>query len=149
MRQEIVTKTYLKFNELNNEQQNKVIDYLSDINVIHDWYEYIYDEYTTKLQKLGFYDIKIQFSGFCCQGDGASFSAKHKRGTVYTTSRYSHSGTMSCDESEILLTVAKRLADNCYKSLECEYEHLTSRESIIETIECNEYEFDSESLKII
>ena len=148
MRQETIIKTYLKFTELSEAQQNKVIDKLSDLNTDHDWYEYIYEDYMSKLKALGFYDIKFEFSGFWSQGDGASFTAKHKRGTIYKSSRCSHSGTMRCDESEILLVVARRIAGKLYKSLYSNYEYLTSKEAIIETIEANDYEFDQDTLKL-
>jgi len=148
MRQETIVKTYLKFTELSEAQQDQVIDKLSDINTHHDWYESTYEYYNDKLKALGFYDIKFEFSGFWSQGDGASFTAKHKRGTIYKSSRYSHSGTMRCDESEVLLAVARRIADKLYKSLYSEYEYLTSKEAIIETIEANDYEFDQDTLKL-
>lgn len=148
MRQETIIKTYLKYNELSFEQQSKVIDSLRDINVNHDWYEFTYEDYESKLKKLGFYDIKFEFSGFWSQGDGASFTAKHKRGTIYKTGRYSHSNTMRCDESDSLLLTAKRTADKLYKSLASEYDYLTSNEAIIESIEANDYEFDQDTLKL-
>lgn len=149
MRQEIIVKTYLKFSELNKEQQEQVIKNLHDINVDHPWYDSAYDYYESKLKKLGFYDIKFEFSGFWFQGDGASFTAKHKRGTIYKTGRYSHSNTMRCDESDVLLMVAKRIADKLYKSLNEDYYYLTSKAAIIETIEANEFEFDQDTLKIV
>lgn len=64
------------------------------------------------------------------------------------SSRYSHSGTMRCDEDDVLLAVARRIADKLYKSLYSEYEYLTSNEAIIETIEANDYEFDQDTLKL-
>ncbi len=148
MRQETIVKTYLKFTELSEDQQDHVVDKLSDINVHHSWYESTYDYYHAKLETLGFYDIKFEFSGFWSQGDGASFTAKHKRGTIYKSSRYSHSGTMQCDDNKALLMVARRMADKLYKSLQSEYDYLTSKETIIETIKANDYEFDQETLKL-
>lgn len=149
MRQEQITKTYLKFNELTKKQQDQVIEKLSDINTNYEWHDYSIEEFISKLKKLGFYDIKTEFSGFYSQGDGASFTAKHKRGVIYKNRyNYSHSGTMNCDESESLLLVAKRLADKFYLELKKEYEYLQSRDAIIETIEANEYEFDQDTLKL-
>ena len=149
MRQETIVKTYLKFSELNKEQQEQVIENLYDINVRDEWYDSTYDYYESKLKKLGFYDIKFEFSGFWSQGDGACFTAKHKRGTIYKTGRYSHSNTMRCDESDVLLMVAKRIANKLYKSLYEDYDYSTSKAAIIETIEANEYEFDQDTLKIV
>ncbi len=149
MRQETIVKTYLKFTELSEAQQDKVVDKYDDINVDEDtWYESTYEYYEDKLRALGFYDIKFEFSGFWSQGDGASFTAKHNRGTIYKSSRYSHSGTMQCDDNKALLMVARRMADKLYKSLQSEYDYLTSKETIIETIKANDYEFDQETLKL-
>ena len=148
MRQETITKTYLKFTELSESCQDKVVNKLLDINITSDWHESTYEYYDSKLKALGFYDIKMEFSGFYSQGDGASFTAKHKRGIIYKSSQYYHSNTMRCDESDTLLMVARRIAERLYKSLYSDYEYLTSKESIIETIEANDYEFDKESLQL-
>jgi hypothetical protein len=150
MRQETIVKTYLKFDELTDKQKAKVLDNLRYINVNYDWYEYTIEEFEAKLKKLGFYDIKTEFSGFWSQGDGACFTAKHKRGTIYKGqyTRYSHANTMSCDESDVLLAVAKRLTNGLYKTLKNEYEYLTSNDAVKDTIEANDYEFDSETLKL-
>ena len=68
-----------KFNELDEKTKNKVLDNLRDINIHDDfWYEHVLDRYTEILEALGFYEVKINFSGFCSQGDGASFTAKFR-----------------------------------------------------------------------
>lgn len=143
-----IQKTIKRFSALTPKQQDKVLENLSEINVFHDWYEYTYEYYENKLEKLGFTNIDFEFSGFWSQGDGASFTAKHKRGDIYKRSSYAHSHTMRCDESEALLLVARRIADDLYQSLKTDYEYLTSREAIIETIEANDYWFDDETLQI-
>lgn len=142
-----IQKTIKRFSALTPEQQDRVLENLSDINVHHDWYDHTYEYYENKLKKLGFTDIKFEFSGFWSQGDGASFTAKHKRGDIYKIGYYAHSHTMHCDDSKALLLVARRIADQLYRSLETDYEYLTSRDAIIETIEANDYWFD-ESLQI-
>ncbi len=139
MRQQTIVKTYYQFNELDEKQQEKIIEKYYDINVSDEyWYEYTKEEFETKLKKLGFYNIKVQFSGFYNQGDGASFSAKHRRGDVTDHHRYF---SMKSD-NEVILEVANRLATKFYKQLNAEYDYLTSREAIIETIEANEMEFE-------
>lgn len=52
----------------------KILEKMSDINTDYDWYEYTISYYTKELEKIGFRDIKIGFSGFCSQGDGANFT---------------------------------------------------------------------------
>jgi hypothetical protein len=146
MRQETVVKTYLKFSELTEKQKEKVLCKNYDINVDGDyWYEHLKDEFETKLKKLGFYKIQIQFSGFSSQGDGASFSAKHRRGNIETSGRYCHSNTMRSD-NDLILVVGKRLADKYYKALLEEYVYQTSTQAIVEAIEANDMEFDEDTI---
>lgn len=40
-----------------------------------DWYEDTIDSIKAELEELGLHDIKIEFTGFHSQGDGASFTA--------------------------------------------------------------------------
>lgn len=52
-----------------------VLDKQYHINVEIDfWYEGIIDDHTQKLESLGFNEVKIAFTGFGSQGDGASFT---------------------------------------------------------------------------
>lgn len=41
----------------------------------YEWCDCVIDEWTKKLEGMGFYNIKIYFSGFWSQGDGACFDA--------------------------------------------------------------------------
>lgn len=150
MRQETITKTYLKFNELSPEQKQKVLDKNRHYNTDFDWFEESIGEFKTKLEKLGFYDVKVEFSGFSSQGDGASFTAKHdKRGEVYRIGRsYSHSNTITSD-NEVTKLVARKLSDELYRDLEKEYNYLQSDESIAEILDINEYEFDIDTLDTV
>ena len=73
---EITTKAYT-FNELSKEAQATVIDNNRDFNTEYfDWYEDDYIYHKEQLEKAGFTDIDISFSGFSSQGDGASFTGK-------------------------------------------------------------------------
>lgn len=66
----------MKFNELNAQQQAKALDKHRDINVDYDgWCEEVTSEHHEKLKAVGFEDVESQYSGFCSQGDGASFTA--------------------------------------------------------------------------
>lgn len=68
----------MKFNELNEQQKARALDKHRDINVDYDgWCEHITSEYYEKLEALGFEDVESQYSGFCSQGDGASFTASN------------------------------------------------------------------------
>ena len=204
MRQVTITKTYLKFNELNEEQQRKVLNHLRDINLGHEWYEFTQEAFHTALETLGFSNIKSQFSGFWSQGDGASFNANFElpkndtdlkervekllkdapyffhtyadkvedmketglkesflnldftneieegegQITVEQRGHYSHEYTMQC-WNKGLQEFSRAMAAKYYMELEKEYEYQTSDEAIKETIESNDYEFDSETLEIV
>lgn len=150
MRQETIIKTYKYFEELTPEQQNKVIEKYHDINA-DSWdfdFEIMEQEFISKLESLGYSDIKVQYTGFWSQGDGASFTAKHGDDEIYRiNNRYSHSSTVTSDNKE-LLNEARQLMNEFYRQLETAYEYLNSKEAIIETILANEYEFDIDTLTI-
>jgi len=64
------------FGELTPEVQKQVIERERYINVETSfWYEPIIEDWTEQLEKFGFEQVKILFSGFGCQGDGACFTA--------------------------------------------------------------------------
>lgn len=66
----------MKFEELNAEQQARAIETHRYINVDHDdWNDYIKEKHHEKLENAGFEDVESRYSGFCSQGDGASFIA--------------------------------------------------------------------------
>ena len=89
------TRTYnvYELDELTPELKEKVIENYRDIHTGYGWYQFILEEWTEKLEALGYENIDINFNGFGSQGDGASFTAKsmdldkwlkvHKRTTHY------------------------------------------------------------------
>jgi hypothetical protein len=79
MRIETIQIKIAKFNELNEEQKNKVLEKYHDINVDNDyWYEGVKDDFHSILELLGFSVNNSFFTGFWSQGDGASFEAFFK-----------------------------------------------------------------------
>ena len=71
---ETIELNIYQFSELSESVQKKLIEENRCINVdYYDWYHNIIDEYTEKLEKEGFIEPKIHFSGFGNQGDGACF----------------------------------------------------------------------------
>lgn len=170
------TKTYnvYKFHELTKEQQQKAIDNLRDTNVDYDgWHEFTIEDETARLNLLGYEDVKISYSGFWSQGNGASFTAggnieklvpanmqKYVDRIAFKKSgHYEHEYTMSLDidyndeplgNTQIIEfeNLEKELLENAriearaiYSRLQNEYEYYTSDESIIATIESNDYDF--------
>lgn len=51
-------------------------DWYRSGNIDDFWAEYVIDEWTKELEDMGFDTVKIGYSGFSSQGDGASFTAK-------------------------------------------------------------------------
>ena len=45
--------------------------------VPHDWDDCILEDEVDKLREMGFLDSEISWSGFCSQGDGASFTCRN------------------------------------------------------------------------
>lgn len=75
-----ITKEYevFEFDELSKEAKEKVLEEYRHINVDDDnWSQYILEDMTTdRLDKMGFENAEIFYSGFWSQGDGASFKAE-------------------------------------------------------------------------
>lgn len=66
----------MKFEELNAEQQKKAIELHRDINVDYqEWNDWVKEKHHSILEAVGFEDVESCYSGFCSQGDGASFTA--------------------------------------------------------------------------
>ena len=59
--------------------QARVRDWYREHCLDYEWWDSDYDHWKDKLSDLGFTDADIKFSGFCCQGDGASFTANVTR----------------------------------------------------------------------
>lgn len=65
-----------EFDELPEDVKADVIEKHRDINVDYDWAKWSLEGHEERLEALGFNDPDISFSGFCSQGDGASFTCK-------------------------------------------------------------------------
>jgi hypothetical protein len=66
-----VLKTVYELDEV----KEKAIEENRYINVddFSDWYNFVFYDWKEKLEKIGFCNPEIYFSGFCSQGDGACF----------------------------------------------------------------------------
>jgi len=71
-----ITYNVYLFDELGKEAQEKAIEDARDngINTDYDWHDWILEEAKEKLERQGFENAEINFSGFYSQGDGASFN---------------------------------------------------------------------------
>jgi hypothetical protein len=71
----IHVQTYT-FQELSDNAKQKVLSNFSDINTNFEWYDFLFEDFTTELEEKGYKNTKILFSGFYSQGDGACFTSK-------------------------------------------------------------------------
>jgi hypothetical protein len=67
-------KTEFTFQELDERAKDTARQWHAE-TLYEDWYEFTKEEFHEKLESLGFDGIESCFSGFCSQGDGASFRA--------------------------------------------------------------------------
>lgn len=63
-----------QFNELSEKAKEKARDWWREASADDNWYESTIDDCIEILKHLGYDDVKIAFSGFWSQGDGASFT---------------------------------------------------------------------------
>lgn len=88
-----VAVSVYKWEDLTDEQKDRIVDKLYDINVHDDWWDACYEDFTQVAEILGIalkqrpvklmggqtrYDPAIYFSGFSSQGDGACFEGTYR-----------------------------------------------------------------------
>jgi len=166
------TITCCSFKELNEKAKEKAITRFWDINVDYDWWKMEYESASEMGFKIEDFDID---RASYCKGkfiDDAKYYAEQvKKNFGVTCDEYKRCEKYLNDRT--VLEVKARIDNLEYDSIEefdeyeelneeflkatCEewldslrkqYEYLTSKEAIIETIECNEYEFDEEGKQI-
>lgn len=78
-----VLKKYYTFAELSESAKNKAIQAELERDYGESYFNYdvssrdFLDKKTTELEKAGFENCQIEYEGFNCQGNGASFTAKN------------------------------------------------------------------------
>jgi hypothetical protein len=181
------------FEELGEEARQKAID--SHRNFLFEVLDLDCEtgEFKRLLEMYGFSDIKIYYSGFWSQGDGASFTGRYRYKAgglkavkaeyagewfkdvieylelldginkkcfysllyrVDSSGRYCHANTMQVNSLEDyrgnrdfskyeddITEYVRGIANEFYYLLEKSYNGMTNDEAVIESIECNEYEF--------
>ena len=61
---------------IDDQLRNELIDKHWDINVGYEWWDCTYDEFKLDMQTKGITVDDMNFTGFYCQGDGASFTGR-------------------------------------------------------------------------
>lgn len=155
------TRTYkvYKFDELTEEQKEKVLDRYFDINVDHEWWDSTYEDAKNIGVKIEGLDLGGRQS---IEGDlidsvmGCIVKIKEQHGktceTYKTARRYEIEAKRLFrlqDWTDADYTAQENLnhefktdiLEDYFQMLQKEYEYLTTREAIIETIEANDYDF--------
>ena len=135
----IIQETVYTIDELKEqfpEVYKKAIEKNQDINTDFEWYDFIEADYIEQLEKIGFYDIEIQFSGFWSQGDGACFSGNWYKDRVdlskvdieeiYSDSIKNLYGTLveitnSCSDGSFCITTSGRYCHENTMSIDGEF----------------------------
>lgn len=96
----------MKFADLNEKAKDKARDVARNWNVDHDWWDYTYEDAITcgKLLGIEIESKNLEFSGFSCQGDGASFTGRYSSipGVVKNITEHA-------PQDETLHTIAREL----------------------------------------
>lgn len=168
----IEVKLY-KFSELSEEAQQKAIDSLYDINVFFDWWDSTYEDAERAGIKITGFDID---RGNYCEGEfieGPEHTAHkiiddhgqdcetYKTAEQYLKERDELINTAQKDEDgeftdeheldnkldDLDAEFLKSILEDYRIILSKEWDYLTSKEAIIETIEANDYEFTEDGKK--
>lgn len=165
MRLAIKETEVFKFEELTEEFKQNAIEHLYDINTDFEWYNFLYEQFNIDLKKIG-----IECKGFYFSLDRNYFIAMDKPYIVDTMKflKYCKIDLRTIEGKELLETITidvnyftgartsnsidnkkceevlQRVLTGFLKSLNEEYDYLTSKKAIIETIESNGYEFTKE-----
>jgi len=169
---QVLTKTVTayKYDELSDSAKEKALEKMYDINVDHDWWEFIYEDAKTIGLKITGFDVAC---ASYCNGDflASAEETAHKiekehgencetfktakeylkiRDEIIETAPKDENGDF---ESEYEIDQALDSADKEFLRslledyriiLQKDYEYFTSREAIEETIRANEYDFTKE-----
>lgn len=161
-----ITKIYnlYEFDELTDEAKDKAVEKLWDLNVDHDWWEWTLEDAKSIGLKITEFDIdhqicngKLLIPGFdtankiienhgekCDTFSTATqYLSDHKELHEKYKDEIEAGNTWDYDsELEDLETeLTRSLLEDYLLVLRKEYEHLTSKEAIIECIKSNEYTF--------
>ena len=165
------TKTYnvYKFAELDEDEQNKAIQNLYDINVDHDWWDCTFEdaknigltitEFDERTIKGTLYDadeavvaIKKDHGDMCetwidavqYEAEKAKLVIKHSNGIDCTVVDEDNEYDFDEDCDDLDKEFQHRLLEDYRIMLEKDYEYLTGYEAIAETLIANEYDFDED-----
>jgi lipase chaperone LimK len=175
MREEIKVIKIYKYEELTEEQKQKVLSKLWDLNVDLDWWIYTYEDAERIGLKINGFDIDrgsyceikpllsyidiadqiIKDHGDQCETyihaeeflkEYNPLLEQYEEMNNDCTGNYDYNLYQKIEDQlvELKIRFLSNLRNDYLTILRNEYEYLTSREAIEETINCNEYEFTEE-----
>jgi hypothetical protein len=163
-----IEKTVYAFSELSETAKQKAVQNLSDINVDYQWWEFTYEDAKSIGLEITSFELyrkcngKLTDSAYCvasniigqhgeiCQtyenaknfiSEWNALVIKHSDGVNTSKVSEENEEAFDIEADELEAEFLKSLLEDYSIILQKEYEHLTSEEVIIETIEANGYEF--------
>ncbi len=118
MRTQTETIQIFKLSELSEEAQNKALEKWNEHNEFDS--DFIMEDYETILNILGFSDVKIYYSGFYSQGDGACFTGRYQYSKEWAKQLKAH-----CDYKDVIIIGGRlqALQARYFYRLHCDIEH--------------------------
>lgn len=154
MRTEHKTINIYTFSELGEKAKQKAIERLYDINVSHDWWDAVYaDAERIGIAITSFYlDRHGSITGKCgidvikmlrniVREHGGTCRAHETAKNALSDWQKNKRNMGEYDREDWQKDAFQSILDDYLAMLNEEYQYLTGEESIIETIEANEYEF--------
>lgn len=160
-RTEITKRTLYKFDELSDDAKQNAIEKLYDINIDYEWWEFVYEDARQIGLEITEFDIgrgNMIHGEYITDAHDVIDAILENHGemceTYKTAQRYLDSWNQMQNEIEDFDDDAEQeefaheflydILEDYLVILRNEYEYLTSDEAIIETIQCNDYEFTEE-----
>lgn len=150
-----------KFCELSEKAKQKAINNLYDINVIHDWWEFTYDDAARvgiKLTGFGLDRCKhangefvlnalevaqniVNEHGESCETHKTALSFLEEHAPIFSEYLEEETEELEDELVEIENKFLEDILEDYANILQNESDYLMSEEAIIETIEANDYDF--------
>jgi len=118
---EIVETKVYTYDKLSDEAKQVALEKLRNINVNHDWWDFVYKDVNAVAALMGININQIYFSGFWSKGDGACFEGlyEYKAGSVKAVEAYA-------PKDEELHRIAAELAAlqrKCFYQIRASFQH--------------------------
>ncbi len=139
----VIEKTVYLFNELNDYAKKVAINKereLIDFNC-----DFVIDDCKYIAELLGINDSVIRFTGFCSQGDGASFTGSYKYAKDANKTIVEHA-----PKDEQLIAIANRLTavqERAKFEIECDIDYSDSRYCHSNTMQFSYKDYESNSIE--